>query len=233
MGPARTLGRWAAIEPRDANPTKRMNAIAQTLLNRYGVLTRGSAMSEGVEGGFSGIYKVLSAMEDAGQVRRGYFIEGLGAAQFATAGAVDQLRNCAKETGDDTTAARETGQALVLAACDPANPYGAAVSWPASPVDANVAHRPGRKAGSFVVLVNGELVLYLERGGKSLLTFSEDEAAIRTAVTELARLILNHRIPGPTIERGNGDAIGSSALGGFLEDAGFVLTPRGYRLRSN
>lgn len=230
MGPAKTLGRWSAVVPREPNPTKRMNAIAQALLNRYGVLTRGSAMSEGVEGGFSGIYKVLSAMEDAGQVRRGYFIEGLGAAQFATAGAVDQLRNCAKETSQDNPS--ETAKAIVLAACDPANPYGAAVSWPASPVDANLAHRPGRKAGSFVILVDGELVVYLERGGKSLLTFTEDEPALRTALAELAKLILQHRIPGPTVERGNGDPIGTSTLGGYLEDAGFVLTPRGFRLRA-
>lgn len=223
MGPANTLGRWSSVIEREPNPTKRMNAVAQALLNRYGIVTRGAAMSEGTEGGFAGIYRVLSAIEDSGQVRRGYFIEGLGAAQFATAGAVDQLRNCAKE-GDAM-------QCLILATCDPANPYGAAVAWPASAVDSNVAHRPGRKAGSFVGLVNGDLVLYLERGGKSLLTFTPDQSVIDLALRELAATIKNHQIPIPTIERVDSAAAGTSALSEPLESVGFVLTPRGYRLR--
>ena len=139
------------------------------------MVTRGAVAAEGVEGGFSAAYRVLSAFEDSGQARRGYVVEGLGAAQFAMDGAVDRLRaaqRAAARPGDRArghspaaASARQRG----LAAADPANAYGAALPWPEPPTGAG--HKPGRKAGSLVVLVDGELTLYMERGGKTLLAW--------------------------------------------------------------
>ena len=114
------------------------------------------------------LYKVLSAFEDAGRCQRGYFVESLGGAQFAVASTVDRLRTYL----DDVDQERRDYQAVVLAAADPANPYGAALPWPA-----DGAHRPGRKAGALVVLVDGELVWFLERGGRTLLSYSDDPDA--------------------------------------------------------
>ena len=158
-------GRWSALPQPDSDATRRAHALTQVLLDRHGVLTRAVAASEDVGGEFSKVYQVLRELEDRGRVRRGYFIEGLGGAQFALPGAVDLLRSDAAEPS--------LGGVLLLAATDPANPYGAALPWPATPD--SVGHRPGRKAGAVVVLVNGELVMYLERGGRSLLTFTVTE----------------------------------------------------------
>ncbi|WP_255249641.1 ATP-dependent helicase, partial [Streptomyces albidoflavus] len=166
-GPPTVAGRWSLLPPPEPDPTLRAHALARTLLDRHGVVTRGAVAAEGVEGGFSAVYRVLSAFEDSGQARRGYVVEGLGAAQFAMDGAVDRLRASA------TAAEREAGgtprQALVLAAADPANAYGAALPWPEPPSGAG--HKPGRKAGAMVVLVDGELAMYMERGGKTLLAW--------------------------------------------------------------
>ena len=118
-------------------------------------------LTENSEGGFGAAYRALSALEESGQCRRGYFVEGLGAAQFALTGAVDRLRSYSREPEDPV--------ALVLAACDPANPYGAALPWPE-----REGHRPGRKPGALVVMVGGALIFYVERGGKTLLSFTED-----------------------------------------------------------
>ena len=128
------------------------------------MVTRGAVAAEGVEGGFSAAYRILSAFEDSGQARRGYVVEGLGAAQFAMDGAVDRLRAAANTL--DRSGGDAPPQAVVLAAADPANAYGAALPWPEPPDGAG--HKPGRKAGSLVVLVDGELTLYMERGGKIL-----------------------------------------------------------------
>ena len=132
------------------------------------MLTKGSA--EGVPGGFAMLYKVLTAFEDAGRCQRGYFVESLGGAQFAVASTVDRLRTYL----DGVDQERREYQAVVLAAADPANPYGAALPWPRR---RRAAHRPGRKAGALVVLVDGELTWFLERGGRSLLSFSDDAEA--------------------------------------------------------
>ena len=157
-------GRWAAVPARDADPTRRALAAADVLLDRYGVVTRGAVAAERVAGGFAGVYPVLKAAEESGRARRGYFVEGLGAAQFALPGAVDRLRTQAR-TGD--TGERDPRTALVLAATDPANAYGAALPWPeaARPEDGSRGHQPARKAGALVVLVDGGCVLYVERGG--------------------------------------------------------------------
>ena len=164
--------------------------LARQLLDRHGVVTREAVLAEGVPGGFVGIYPVFKAMEEAGHVRRGYFVAGLGAAQFAHPGAVDRLRSF-RPTGQETATAREDdrpddrdetlGGTLVLAAADPAQPYGAAIPWPAS------EGRPARQAGAYVVLADGAPAAYLERGGRSLLTFGADPAAWVDALASLVK----------------------------------------------
>ena len=150
-------GRWSALPAAEPDSTIRAHFQAELLLNRYGVLTKG-CVAEGVPGGFAMLYKVLTAFEDAGRCQRGYFVESLGGAQFAVASTVDRLRTYL----DGVDQERRDYQAVVLAAADPANPYGAALPWPARRRE----HRPGRKAGALVVLVDGELVWFLERGGR-------------------------------------------------------------------
>ncbi|UGY93972.1 ATP-dependent helicase [Streptomyces gobiensis] len=223
-GPPTVAGRWSLLPEREADPTLRAHALARTLLDRHGVVTRGAVAAEGVEGGFAAAYRVLSVFEESGQARRGYVVEGLGAAQFAVEGAVDRLR--AVHT------ARERDQrhrAVVLAAADPANAYGAALPWPEPPEGA--AHKPGRKAGSLVVLVDGELVLYLERGGKTLLAWHTEGALLDAAVEALARAARAGTLGTITVERANGGAVLTDPLGRVLEAAGFHPTPRGLRLR--
>ncbi|MFG2924087.1 DEAD/DEAH box helicase [Streptomyces sp. NPDC048305] len=229
-GPPTVSGRWSLLPPAEPEPTHRAHALARTLLDRHGVVTRGAVQAEGVEGGFSAIYRVLAAFEDSGQARRGYVVEGLGAAQFAMDGAVDRLRAAA--SARDRAAPGSAPRALVLAAADPANAYGAALSWPESPDGAG--HKPGRKAGSLVVLVDGELTLYMERGGKSLLSWSTDpdDPALRAAAEALASAARAGRLGTITVERTNGASALTSPLGRTLEAAGFLATPRGLRLRA-
>ncbi|PYC76962.1 ATP-dependent helicase [Streptomyces tateyamensis] len=232
-------GRWSRL-PAPAEPTARAAAQAQVLLDRHGVLTRGTVQAERVAGGFAGVYRVLSAFEERGRARRGYLVEGLGGAQFAMDGAADRLRSInsrlERSAGADwpehATAAAARPQAQLLAAADPANAYGAALPWPEPPGgEQGGAHRPGRKAGALVVLVDGELVLYLERGGKSLLCWSEDEQRLAAAVPELVTAVRRGRLTGLTVEKANGEQALGSALGAVLEGAGFHATPRGLRLR--
>src|SRR5690606_20493907 len=135
----------------------------EILLERYGVVTRGSVMTEGVPGGFALTYRVLSGFEDSGRARRGYFINGLGAAQFSIAGTVDRLRAFSRTDDEESKGPVDV---VTLAASDPANSYGAALPWPALETE-GTKHRPGRKAGGLVTLVDGELILYFERGGKT------------------------------------------------------------------
>lgn len=167
MGPPAGAGRWSLLEPLLADvpsPTEVATQRAVQFLERYGVLTREMALAEGVEGGFAGVYPVLKAMEDRGAVRRGYFVEGLGAAQFAQPGAVDLLRGSGSSDDDDAGSARSS-EPLVLASTDTAQPYGAAIPWPES-----VGH-PSRSLGAYVVLIDGDACAYLERGGRKVLTF--------------------------------------------------------------
>ena len=175
--PPLAAGRWSALPAPELDPTIHARATAELLLDRYGVVTRGSVMAENILGGFGLMYKVLARLEEAGRCRRGYFIEHLGAAQFAVPATVDRLRSFA----EDAQLHKPEPVALALAATDPANPYGAALPWPALNVEAGTGHRPGRKAGALVVLVDGALVLYVERGGKTLLAFSEDEDVLAAA----------------------------------------------------
>ncbi|MEW1776594.1 ATP-dependent helicase [Streptomyces sp. NPDC086777] len=344
-GPPTVAGRWSLLPQREPDTTVRAHALARTLLDRHGVVTRGAVAAEGVEGGFSAVYRILSAFEDSGQARRGYVVEGLGAAQFAMDGAVDRLRavSNARERGEtlpgtgfgppgapaftgpggghgtaadsvdpldplgpfDTadfpgpdgdftwppepsaapgdyvspkdlapadpftapgyggprggspgssanpygpnpyaygnrhtrTPAAPDPRAVVLAAADPANAYGAALAWPEPPTGAG--HKPGRKAGSLVVLVDGELTLYMERGGKTLLAWpaapdtpAADDTRLRTAAEALAAAARAGTLGTVTVERVNGASALTSPLGTLLEAAGFIATPRGLRLRA-
>ncbi|MEV7326094.1 ATP-dependent helicase [Streptomyces sp. NPDC093970] len=369
-GPPTVAGRWSLLPQPEPDTTVRAHALARTLLDRHGVVTRGAVAAEGVEGGFSAVYRILSAFEESGQARRGYVVEGLGAAQFAMDGAVDRLRavSNARERGESllgtgTNARTGTGtgfggtgfggtgfggtgdhgngdhgegngagsypagpdggrgapggaeiplgpfdsadfpelsdldadftwppeprtapgdyvsprdpapadpfaapgyggprgggsanpyaygnrhartpaapdpRAVVLAAADPANAYGAALPWPEPPTGAG--HKPGRKAGSLVVLVDGELALYMERGGKTLLawptapdTDAADDPRLRGAAEALAAAARAGTLGTVTVERVNGATALTSPLGALLEGAGFIATPRGLRLRA-
>ncbi|WP_316783383.1 ATP-dependent helicase [Streptomyces sasae] len=335
-GPPTVAGRWSLLPQREPDTTVRAHAVARTLLDRHGVVTRGAVAAEGIEGGFSAVYRILSAFEESGQARRGYVVEGLGAAQFAMDGAVDRLRavSNARDRGEalpgsgfgstgapvfagpdgsatpaaafdgpsplgpfDTadfpdldgdfawppeprtapgdyvspkdlapadpfsapgyggprggsranpytygnhhtrTPAAPDPRAVVLAAADPANAYGAALPWPEPPTGAG--HKPGRKAGSLVVLVDGELTLYMERGGKTLLawpsapdTAATDDPRLRTAAEALAAAARAGTLGTVTVERVNGASALTSPLGALLEAAGFIATPRGLRLRA-
>ncbi|MEW2622351.1 DEAD/DEAH box helicase [Streptomyces sp. NPDC048106] len=330
-GPPTVAGRWSLLPAAEPDPTVRAHALARTLLDRHGVVTRGAVAAEGIEGGFSAVYRVLSVFEESGQARRGYVVEGLGAAQFAMDGAVDRLRavSNARERGESlsaptngftapgftdpngfpgmgggphgpTSSGADAGfahpgldgdfsrppadppgaladpfsapgyggprgggstgygsgfrgdrgpygghgrdrspdpRAVVLAAADPANAYGAALSWPEPPTGAG--HKPGRKAGSLIVLVEGELTLYMERGGKTLLawpvapdTGATEDSRLRTAAEALAAAARAGSLGTVTVERINGTPALTSPTGTLLEAAGFVATPRGLRLRA-
>ncbi|MGW1274292.1 Lhr family helicase, partial [Streptomyces sp. NPDC002491] len=321
-GPPTVAGRWSLLPDHEPDPTVRAHALARTLLDRHGVVTRGAVAAEGVEGGFSATYRILSVFEESGQARRGYVVEGLGAAQFAMDGAVDRLRAVANArdrgeplpgphraapaqddfvfpddlpaddawdtVGDRTSFAaprtprrgpassdeyvsprdlaspgaggprggsafanaadfpgrpghggRDASRAVVLAAADPANAYGAALGWPEPPNGAG--HKPGRKAGSLVVLVDGELTLYMERGGKSLLAWPSapdhegapaDDPRLHAAAQALAEAARAGALGTVTVERVNGGSALTSPIGALLEGAGFIATPRGLRLRA-
>jgi ATP-dependent Lhr-like helicase len=329
-------GRWSLLPDRDPDPTRRLHAVAQSLLDRHGIVTRGSVVSERIPGGFGAVYPVLRAMEEAGQCRRGYFVEGLGAAQFALPGAVDRMRAIAAAqeaaaeglpggsgysgsgysgsgysgagygggadsgsgqsesgpggagpdeaepgAGGDAAggprplwpgepppptgapgapakawsgggpgadkgawstggpgsdrAAGEAGNAgppiTVLAAADPANAFGSALPWPARPGEVPGAHRPGRKAGALVVLSGGNLVLYVERGGKTLLSWTSDPEILVPAAAGLAEAVRGGALGRLTVERADGTGVYDTPLAQALADAGFRPTPRGLRLR--
>ncbi len=231
-GPPTAAGRWSLLPERDTDPTLRSHAAAELLLERHGLVTRGAVVSERIPGGFGGVYKVLSAFEESGRCRRGYFVATLGAAQFAIAGAVDRLRAEADDARPERAA--DDRRALTLAATDPANPYGAALPWPdraAATGPGGTGHRPGRKAGALVVLVDGLLVLYVERGGRTLLTFGDDDEVLRPAVDALALAVRDGSLGKVTVERADGGGVVGTALGQELERAGFHATPRGLRLR--
>jgi ATP-dependent Lhr-like helicase len=293
-GPPTVSGRWSLLPERyglgdgDGVPgagtdagavTMRAHALALTLLERHGVLTKGAVAAERLPGGFAAVYPVLRAMEETGQCRRGYFVEGLGGAQFALPGAVDRMRALAGDAVANTAAGapadpgavgagrgpegawdgrfesgpgdgggrrleagerslgpsgggEDTGRTVVLAAADPAQPYGAALAWPARPEETATSHRPGRKAGAVVVLSGGDLVLYVERGGKTLLSWTEDAALLEPGARALAGAVRDGALGRITVEKADGTlAVVDSPLTRALEAAGFRHTPRGLRLR--
>lgn len=241
-------------EPLD--PTVAALARADLLLDRYGVLTRGCLQGEDSPGGFSQLYRIYSEAEDRALVRRGYFIEGLGAAQFAAPATVDALRSAADRLGSrdeqpHRTATEEvfgTFRVTLLAATDPANPYGAALAWPELPKlaqgSAPLRHRPARKAGACVVLVDGAPVLYLERGAKTLLIFTTDPVLLEAAAPAIARMMDSGGMDKISIEKVNDVELldGSPALDRNGEDPvqtlrralqhqGFYTTVRGLSMR--
>jgi ATP-dependent helicase Lhr and Lhr-like helicase len=228
-------GRWSALPAAEPESTVRAHFQAELLLNRYGVLTKGAVGAEEVPGGFAMLYKVLTAFEDAGRCQRGYFVESLGGAQFAVASTVDRLRSYL----DGVDPERREYHAVVLAAADPANPYGAALPWPSRKVaDEDATHRPGRKAGALVAVVDGELAWFLERGGRSLLSFTDDAEAHIAAASALTDLVSSGRVGSLLVEKVNGVPVlepgaegARAAVQDALMGAGFARTPRGLRLR--
>src|SRR5437763_658155 len=209
LGPPTAAGRWSLVRDLlhpQLSSTEHLHAMAGVLLQRYGVLTREAALGESISGGFASLYPVLRAMEEAGKIRRGYFIDGLGGLQFALPGAVDRLRGARDE---DT-------KVVALAATAPASPYGTTIPWPQH------ESRMARAAGAYVVLDGGELRLYLERGGRSLLTAGDVRAAHLRALAAIAA-----RVDKLEIQSIDGAPIKASPLEGKLRDAGFGTTPKG------
>ena len=243
MGPPEAAGRWSLVTDalatatalaggRPPSETERRHALASRLLDAHGVVTRDGVAAEGVSGGFSAVYPVLREMEERGRVRRGYFVEGLGGAQFCLPAALDRLRaERADPSADPLSQPAGGGTTLVLAAADPANPYGAALPWPRHGEE---DRRPlARAAGAYVVLHDGEPVLYLERGGRSLQTLPAigSPAAASAALEALAGLVEDGRLRSLTIERVDGAPIGESAHRELLAAAGFKQSYRGWALR--
>ncbi|SFM75943.1 ATP dependent helicase, Lhr family [Pseudonocardia ammonioxydans] len=304
-GPPSVGGRWSVAVPREPDPTRRAHAAAEAFLERHGVLTRGALGTERVTGGFAGVYKVLRAMEESGRCRRGYIVDGLGAAQFAVPGAIDRVRALAGTDGpvrDDRYGDRPYGAVsdrdvpghaapdhalpedavpedavpedavpddlrrpgmfpgsgagrhdefdgggagrgprsagdawrsltrVVLAAADPAQPYGAALPWPDTVGETR--HRPGRKAGALVTVVDGAPALYVERGGKSLLSFTTDRDELRAGAEALAGAVHEGWLGSLAVERADGQDSLASELSAVLTEAGFRVTPKGLRLRA-
>ena len=224
--PSAVAGRWslAARLFADAPPTdERRRALAELLVERHGVLTRAGTLSEGVPGGYAAVYPALSDLETLGVCRRGYFVEGLGGAQFASAGAVERLRDLRDPPPDAPP------HVVVLGAADPAQPYGAAVPWPRR----EGGRAPSRVFGATVVLVDGRPVIYLERGGRGLLTFpATDERTLAAAVEALAAWVLGDRRRRAGIERVDGAPVFGSPLEAPLAAAGFRTDLRGMVLRA-
>lgn len=229
--PPGTEGRWSLRASRwfqKPTDTERRTALARSLLDRYGLVTREAAHAEGIVGGFSAVYEVLKAMEEAGRIRRGYFLAGRGATQFALPGADDRIRSM--RTGD------EEPKTVVLAATDPANPYGAALPWPEAaplPTEGATRGRPQRAAGSRVVLHDGAVIGYLGRGTDSLLTFLPKEEPARgiaeQALAEaLASLVDSGRRKALLVSAIDGAPAGQSTLANALTRAGFHLATRGF-----
>jgi ATP-dependent Lhr-like helicase len=223
VAPASTQGRWSLVPPPSGTETQRANALAVQLLARYGVVTREAPALESIAGGFGAVYPILRAMEDAGRIRRGYFVAGLGATQFASGGAIDLLRSLREEP--------EGVETRILAATDPANPYGAIVKWPES------SWTLSRSVGAEVILVNGAMACYISRGEKQFYLFlPEDEPARSTTAREIARalasLVHERGRRALLIAEVNDEPVARSPLAPFLVEEGFVPTAMGYQMRA-
>jgi ATP-dependent Lhr-like helicase len=227
IGPPAGAGRWSLVAPQRVpapSATQAAHAAALQLLERYGVVTREAVLAEGVRGGYAAAYAVLKVLEERGQVRRGYFVAGLGAAQFALPGAVDRLRS-AREVPDPALHPELVPAAVVLAATDPAQPYGAAIDWPQSP------GRPSRSAGALVVLRGGVPAVWFDRRSSHLVTFpaSGDGNWAETLATLVKdgrqRSIEVRKVNGVPIERAGSEATALLA-------AGFLEGYRGFAIRA-
>ncbi len=244
VGPPGSEGRWSLLPEPSGTPTERAAALAQVLLARYGVLTREAVHSENIAGGFGAVYSVLKAMEEAGRARRGYFVAGLGATQFALPGAEERLRSFRERPEEPLT--------QVLAATDPANPYGAVLPWPVaafaapsreateSPASGDPATaatgKPQRAAGALVILHDGDLVAWLGRGEHHLHTFLPAQEpgrshAARALAEALAGLVQSGQRKALLISRVDGGDVNASTLAPALKSAGFTAGIKGYLRR--
>jgi ATP-dependent Lhr-like helicase len=216
---AQVQGRWSLTEPllrTETDPASQRRALGELLLERYGIVTREQVLAEGIPGGFSAIYPELSQLETLGVARRGYFLEGLGGAQFALPGAVERLRARGRDQDE---------QPLVLAAVDPAQPYGAALPWPKAPTAS--ARRPSRTAGAYVVLLAGEPVVYLERGGRAIQTLvPSDDVRLEHALAAVVDQVRSGRIKRLALDKVDGQPAMSSPLAPVLTALGFQEGPR-------
>jgi ATP-dependent helicase Lhr and Lhr-like helicase len=221
---AQVQGRWSLTGPLlrgPVDPVARRRALSELLLERYGIVTREQVLAEGIPGGFSSIYSELSALETLGVARRGYFLEGLGGAQFALPGAVERLR--ARSGSGEATA-----ETLVLAAVDPAQPYGAALPWPQPQGrDSGSRRRPARVAGAYVALAGGEPIVYLERGGRALQTLvATGDSRLPGALGALVDHVRSGAIKRVALEKVDGESAMTSALAPILVELGFQEGPR-------
>jgi ATP-dependent Lhr-like helicase len=218
-GPSATSGRWSPAAGLFRGEVDR-RALAELLLERQGIVTRDGVRAEGLPGGYGAVYAELRALETLGLCRRGYFVEGLGGAQFALGGAVERLRELREPDAEDPGA-------LVLAAADPAQPYGAALPWPK-----RAGGRAARVAGGLVVLLGGDAVLYVERGGRSLVPLRDpDESWLRPALAALVEHVKRGGAKRLAVERFDGEPVGETDVMPLLVEAGFLAGPRRAVLR--
>ena len=196
-------------------------ARSRSSCSTQGVVTRDGVRGEGIHGGYGAVYQQLRALETLGTCRRGYFVEGLGGAQFALGGAVERLRELRPREGDEP-------EALVLAAADPAQPYGAALPWPK-----RAGARAARVAGAHVVLLGGEAALFVERGGRSLVPLREpEEEWLRVALAALVAHVQRGGAKRLAVERFDGEPVADTMVMPLLVDAGFLAGPRRAVLRA-
>jgi ATP-dependent helicase Lhr and Lhr-like helicase len=216
---AQVQGRWSLVAPlvrESVDPVARRRALGELLLERYGIVTREQVVAEGIPGGFSAIYSELSQLETLGIARRGYFVEGLGGAQFALPGAVERLR-----------AVDESDDALVLSAVDPAQSYGAALPWPELARSREGGRAPARVAGAYVVLAGGEPILYLERAGRALQTLvPADDPRVQPALEALVEQVQRGLLKRLALEKVDGESAMVSVLAPALIALGFQEGPR-------
>jgi ATP-dependent Lhr-like helicase len=220
LGPPAGQGRWSLVAPLlepTVAPTRASHDRAMQLLDRHGVVTRETVLAEGAPGGFAGVYGVLKALEESGKVRRGYFVEGLGAAQFALPGAVDRLREHRQGSADV--------RPLALPAADPAQPYGATLPWPLA------RGRPARAAGAYVVLLDGRPIAFLERGGRTVFTFDDAPADDAGWIDAIVGLVKDGRLRRVELSRVDGEPVADSPLASALRERGFVDGYRGLSYR--
>jgi ATP-dependent Lhr-like helicase len=228
IGPPLGAGRWSLVAPLllpAPSPTEAAHTSALQLLDRYGVVTREAVLAEGVRGGYASVYGVLKVLEERGLTRRGYFVAGMGAAQFSLPGAVDRLRSL-RDTPDRELHPADAEPPVVLAATDPAQPYGAAISWPESP------GRPARSAGALVVLRSGVPLVWFDRRSHHLVTFPATDTDTGWAEA-LALLVKNGRARSVEVRKVNGEPIAPAMpWAAALQAAGFVEGYKGWSFRA-
>jgi ATP-dependent Lhr-like helicase len=219
--PTATQGRWTLAAQLFLGGEPDRRALAELLLERHGVVTRDAVRAEGILGGYGTVYAELRALETLGSCRCGYFVEGLGGAQFALGGAVERVRELRPREGEDK-------EPLVLAAADPAQPYGAVLPWPK-----RAGARAARVAGAHVVLLGGQPALFVERGGRSLVPLREpEEEWLRPALAALVSFVKQGGAKRLAVERFDGEPVADTLVMPLLVEAGFLAGPRRAVLRA-